>query len=78
MKKVGGTTDTENTEELKNDDTEEQKPKKIRNRPLFHIKVSFIKVLSNFEVRSIKQEALAENTEIKLCQLFLCLSTQMT
>lgn len=63
MKKVGGTTDTENTEELKKDDTEEQKPKKIRNRPLFHIKVSFIKVLSNFEVRSIKQEALAENTE---------------
>lgn len=54
MKKVGGTTDTENTEELKNDDTEEQKPKKIRNRPLFHIKVSFIKVLSNFEVHKTR------------------------
>ncbi|CAB3220704.1 unnamed protein product [Arctia plantaginis] len=40
MKKVGGATDIENTKEVKKEDAEEQTPKKIRNRPLFHIKIT--------------------------------------
>ena len=41
MKKVGDPPSENKTEETNEAVEEEQQPKKIRNRPLFHVKVSF-------------------------------------
>lgn len=59
MKKVGGTEQSEQQVE-----EEEDTPKKVRNRPLFHVKVSILHYL-RISVKLIK------NTALSFCSLML-------
>lgn len=57
MKKVGQPTSENITEESIEKTEDEQQPKKIRNRPLFHIKVSFCYIFSELLLTSVKSFA---------------------